>query len=129
MHLPTPSLLHVIASVQLVSDVFAMLLPSHEGVVPVSDVIKSRANGNNQYINRRAFWRHLSVTESVSWSYTLVAASPVALLIWPTMLSPATHSPPGSHRDDNDNDDSDNDDDNDNDNDEICRSHSPAAPG
>ena len=43
----SPSLLHVIASVQLVSDVLAMLLPSHEGVVTVSDVIKSRANGNN----------------------------------------------------------------------------------
>ena len=43
----SPSLLHVIASVQLVSDVLAMILPSHEGVVPVSDVIKSGSNVNN----------------------------------------------------------------------------------
>ena len=42
----SPSLLHVIASVQLVSDVLALILPS-QGVVTVSDVIKSRANGNN----------------------------------------------------------------------------------
>ena len=48
MHLPSPSLLHVIASVQLVSDVLAVILmPSHEGVVTVSDVIKSRANVHN----------------------------------------------------------------------------------
>ena len=39
---------------------------------------------------------HLSVTLSVSWSYTLEAASPVARLICPTMCRPATQRPPGS---------------------------------